>query len=140
MRSDHRAADIMHRLRYSAAALLASVAAHAHHSISSVYDGARQVTLEGVVRDFQFVNPHPLIVVQIVASGDSRVDGAGAGELWTLEMDNRWELAELGFAEDTLEPGDRIVVTGSLGRRQPQTLYVRKLDRADDDFSYEHHR
>jgi hypothetical protein len=31
-------------------------------------------------------------------------------------MDNRWELAELGFTADTLKPSDRVVVSGSPAR------------------------
>ena len=33
--------------------------------------------------------------------------------------------------------GDRVVVTGSLGRTEPRTLYIRQLDRPADGFRYE---
>ncbi len=59
--------------------------------------------------------------------------------IWTLEMDNRWELAELGFTENTLKPGDRIEVTGDPSRRDANALYVRILRRPADDFRYDHH-
>jgi hypothetical protein len=52
-------------------------------------------------------------------------------------MDNRSELSEAGMSADTLKRGDRIVVTGSPGRTQPQTLYIRRLDRPADGFWYE---
>ena len=61
----------------------------------------------------------------------------GASEEWHLELDNRWELADIGFTETTLKPGDRVVVTGSPARREPQRMYVRRLDRPTDGFSYE---
>lgn len=118
-----------------------AVCVHPHHSIAGVYDGRRQVTIEAVVREFRFTHPHPLIVVEIEAvSDESVVPPEDRRRPWTLEMDNRWELAELGFTDETLQPGDEITVTGSLARRQRRALYVRRLEHAAADFTYEHHR
>lgn len=109
---------------------LCGVAAHAHHSIAGVYDGGRQVTIDGVVAQFQFINPHPFVVMDVK-------DAGGRAQQWTAEMDNRRELVEIGFDAATLKPGDRIVVTGSPSRAQPQSLYIRRLERPADGFSYE---
>ena len=65
-----------------AACALLGAAAHAHHSISAVYDDSQRTTIEGVVTQFQFVNPHPLVVVDVK-------DSAGNARQWRLEMDNR---------------------------------------------------
>jgi len=105
-----------------------SVAGEAHHSIAAVYDSARQERIEGVVAEFQFVNPHPFLIVTVEA-GDTGT--------WRLEMDNRFELAAIGMTADTLRPGDRVIVMGSLGRTEPRALYVRQLDRPADGFRYE---
>jgi len=40
-------------------ALACCAAAEAHHSIAGMYDQSRRVTLDGVIAQFQFVNPHP---------------------------------------------------------------------------------
>ena len=114
---------------FGAALVLVSLAAQAHHSISGVYDSARQQRLEAVVAEFKFVNPHPFVIVTVQADG--------AEESWRLEMDNRFELADIGMTDSTLKPGDRVVVTGSLGRTEPRTLYIRQLDRPADGFRYE---
>jgi Family of unknown function (DUF6152) len=103
--------------------------ASAHHSISSVYDGARQVTVEGRVTEFQFVNPHPILIIDAAVESPEQP--------WRLEMDNRFELSEIGMSAGTFKLGDRVVVTGSLSRTQPQSLYIRRLDRPADGFSYE---
>lgn len=103
--------------------------AAAHHAISAVYDGSRPQRIEGIVVEFQFVNPHPFVIVTVGADG--------AGESWRLEMDNRFELADIGMTNATLRPGDRVVVTGSPGRTEPRTLYIRQLDRPVDGFRYE---
>jgi len=103
--------------------------AHAHHSISSVYDSSQQVTVEGRVTEFRFINPHPLLIIEAPAGA--------ATQSWQLEMDNRFELAEIGVTSETFKPGDRVVATGSLGRTQAQSLYLRRLDRPIDGFRYE---
>jgi hypothetical protein len=104
--------------------------AHAHHSIASVYDTRRQETIEGEVAEFRFVHPHPILVIDVA------VDGAEP-TLWQLEMDNRTELAAIGITEETWKPGDRVVATGSLGKQEPQRLYLRRLDRPVDGLRYE---
>jgi len=97
-----------------------------HHSIAGVYDSNRQVTIEGVVAEFHFVNPHPFVL------------GDADGRRWELELDNLSELVEVGMTKDTLKSGDRVVVSGSPSRsKPPQGLYVRRLDRPTDGFRYE---
>ncbi len=103
--------------------------AHAHHSIAGVYDSSRQVTIEGVVTEFHFINPHPFLTIAV--KNDS-----GSAQ-WRLEMDNRWELVDAGMTNQTLKQGDRIVVSGSPARTQSQSLYIMKLDRPADGFRYE---
>ena len=106
------------------------MATHAHHSISSVYDSSQQMTIEGRVTEFRFINPHPLLIIEASADGTTLLS-------WQLEMDNRFELVEIGVTPDTFKPGDRVVATGSLGRTQAQSLYLRRLDRPVDGFRYE---
>jgi hypothetical protein len=113
-----------------AALAAGSEVVRAHHSISGVYDSRRRVTLEGVVARFELVNPHPWILIDVK-------DGTGRVQQWRLEMDNRHELVAIGVSAGTFKPGDRIVVSGSLGRAQPQSLYLLRLDRAADGFWYE---
>jgi hypothetical protein len=113
-------------------ALLLSAAgapAIAHHAISAIYDSGKRVTIEGAVRDFQFVNPHPFLIVEVSERGRTLE--------WKLEMDNRFELINEGMQADTLKPGDRVVASGSLSRTNPQAMYLMRLDRAADGFRYE---
>ena len=116
--------------RLTAAVVLGApaLAGNAHHSISAVYDASRRAAIEGVVAEFQFVNPHPFVIVT--------VQGSSGPETWRLELDNRFELARIGITAETLRPGDRISASGSGGRSDPFSLYVRRLDRSDG-FSYE---
>ncbi len=108
----------------------ASVAVQAHHSIAGVYDTKRQVTVEGVVTAFRFVNPHPFLMIDVK-------DEAQKTQPWRLEVDNRWELAAIGVTAETWKAGDWIVVTGFPGRMQPHSVYIRTLDRPVDGLRYE---
>ena len=117
-------------LSIAAAILVSGMAADAHHSISSIYDSSRRVTLDGSVTQFQLINPHPFLFIDVQ-------DGNGGAQQWRLEMDNRSELAAIGVTATTFKPGDHVVVSGSLARAQPQSLYLLKLDRPADGFWYE---
>jgi len=117
-------------LSFVVAIAATGVTAHGHHSISSVYDSSRRVTIDGVIAQFQLVNPHPFLIVDVK-------DGAGNSQQWRLEMDNRSELAAIGVTANTFKPGDRVVVAGSPGRTQPESLYVLRLDRPADGFWYQ---
>jgi hypothetical protein len=101
----------------------------AHHAISAFYDSSRPATVEGAVTQFQFINPHPFLLVGVTRGGESVT--------WRMEMDNRGELARVGVTADTFVPGDRVVVTGSLAREQANSLYIRRLERPADGFLYE---
>lgn len=99
-----------------------------HHSLSE-YDASRQLTLTVVVREFHFVNPHPYLIA------DARVGSLSSA--WRLELDNRFELVQIGMTANTISTGDRLLVTGRPGRDQKPILYVRELDRPADGFRYE---
>ena len=101
----------------------------AHHAISAIYDNTKKVTIEGAVHDFQFINPHPYVVVDVIEGGKTLE--------WKLEMDNRYELIDEGMKADTLKRGDRVVASGSLSRTNPQGMYLMRLDRPADGFRYE---
>jgi hypothetical protein len=101
-----------------------------HHSLTPLYDTQRSIKISGTVAQFQFVNPHPILIVEI-RGGDNE------GETWRVELDNRGELASAGVERNTLKPGDRVVVTGNPGHTQPNIMYLRTLDRAADGFRLE---
>lgn len=102
--------------------------AQAHHSLTA-YDHARQVALEGVVAEFRFANPHPVLTIDV---------GTGAArQAWRLEMDNLFELRGVGLTEDSFRPGDRVLVSGSPTRDGGRGMYLRRLDRPSDGLRYE---
>lgn len=102
----------------------------AHHSIAAIYDGSRQLLLDATVTKFDFIHPHPVLTVEVAEPRDQ-------SGTWRLEMDNRFELADIGMTAETFRSGDRVVVTGSPGRSNARSLYIRKLERPADGFEYE---
>ena len=116
-------------LSLALALTMAAAPVLAHHAISAIYDSGKRVSIDGAVREFQFVNPHPFLIVEVTESGKTLE--------WRLEMDNRFELIDEGMSADTLKRGDRVVASGSLSRTNPQALYLMRLDRPADGFRYE---
>jgi len=117
-------------LALAAAIAIGTPSAGAHHSIYGIYDRSRPATLDGTVAEFQLINPHPFLFIDVASA-------AGVVERWRLEMDNRTELADIGITASTFKPGERVVVSGSLARTQPRSLYLLRLDRSSDGFWYE---
>ncbi len=118
--------------RWPATLLLAAIwsgAAIAHHSFASIYDTDQAVKMTGTVREFLFVHPHPFLVVETR-------NEAGVRETWRAEMDNRFELEDIGMTARTFRPGDQVVVSGSPGRNQRFIMYLWQLDRPADRLRY----
>ena len=67
--------------------------AEAHHSIAGMYDQGRRVTVDGTIAQFQFVNPHPFVLVETK-------DASGAAQSWKAKLDNRWELERFDVGSD----------------------------------------
>lgn len=113
---------------FLALSLFAS-AAQAHHSLAG-YDQGRNVGVEGVVDEFRFANPHPFLMVAVTTP-------AGGRQIWRMEMDNLYELDELGISKTTFRPGDRVTASGWPDRTEARAIYLLKLDRASDGLRYE---
>ena len=110
--------------------LLGGFTAEAHHSISGMYDSRRDVRVEGVVTQFEFINPHAFITLEVRETGR-------APQQWRVELDDRGELSEIGMTAKTLRPGDQVTVVGSPARRETNRLYLARLDRPADGYSFE---
>lgn len=84
-----------------AAGLAAPVAAH--HSGAGV-DRSKTVTIQGVVKEFRWTNPHSWIDLEVAKA-------TGGSELWSIEMNPPPYLVKSGWKSSTLKPGDKVSVT-----------------------------
>ena len=92
------------------ALLLAATTVYAHHSFDYHFDRSKTVTIEGVVKEFRFINPHAHLVVYVA-------NEAGETEEWDCALGGSNGLARNGWTNDLFLPGQAITVTGSAARR-----------------------
>jgi len=96
----------MQRPLFAAAVLclaLVAGAAEAHHS-AAMFDREKTVTLTGVVKDFQWTNPHTWL--QIEVPGDK-----GQSVEWSLEGGGPSAMYRRAWRPGSLKPGDKVTVT-----------------------------
>jgi hypothetical protein len=77
--------------------------AHAHHSFAA-FDRSKKVVLVGVVKDFQWANPHAWIQLTVQDSNGGKTE-------WGVECGSPNMMARTGWKKDLLEPGDQVAVT-----------------------------
>ncbi len=83
--------------------------AAAHHSSSMHYIMTEEITIEGVVTEFLFVNPHMRIYFDVEDADGTTRNWMGEGEAASVMKRQGWDV-------DTLEPGDRIRILGNPSR------------------------
>ena len=77
----------------------------AHHASVGI-DRSKTVTVEGVIKEFRWANPHSWIEMEVI-------DGAGKAALWNFEMLPPTYLIPAGWTRSTVKPGDRVKVTAN---------------------------
>ena len=80
----------------------------AHHSPAMLYDLSREITVTGVVTEYQLGNPHMRIYFD--------VDKNGTTEKWLAEGGSRTQLMRVGWTGSEVAPGDKISVRGHPAR------------------------
>lgn len=91
----------------------------AHHG-GGAYDQDHPLTLSGTVKEFMFIQPHPLITLDVKSD-------QGAVTEWSVEMTAPNHLAHYGWNGKKLKAGDQITVTGLPARNGLKVLNLRKI-------------
>lgn len=107
-----------------AAVLLLSGAAFAHHAFSNEFDNTKPVTLEGVVTQINWENPHVYFYVDVKEADGTVVN-------WACETRGPSGLARRGWKRDSLKIGDKVVVNGFRARNGAHTADGRQVTLAD---------
>ncbi len=95
------------RLILLIAFLFVVLGAQAHHSPASLYHMEQIVTVEGVVTDYLFINPHARIHFDVVNS-------SGEVEHWMAEGGTPNALARIfGWDGSEIAEGDQITIRGN---------------------------
>jgi hypothetical protein len=99
--------------------LLIPDSADAHHGWGE-FDPTAEVTVEGTVTDFHYVNPHCVVEFDVN-------DATGHVRKWQGEFSNPGVLSRRGWNAASLEPGDKITITGHPARNNVPALHVTKI-------------
>ena len=111
-----------------AAASVAGVAAH--HSFATYYFEEQSVSLTGEVVQFDYSAPHAWVHVMAP-------DESGEIRRYSAEWANPSRLARDGITRDTLRAGDRVIVTGSPGRKASEyKVHLKQIERPADGWRW----
>ena len=84
-----------------------SVHAAAHHGQAGLFDEARIVELRGTVKSWSFVNPHPMLVLEVTDEKGGKAD-------WDVFFGPPGApiLRRNGYSAQTFKPGETLLVKG----------------------------
>lgn len=87
--------------------LAASTQGVAHHGQAGLFDTSRTVELRGTVKEWSFVNPHPVLTIEIADSSGTRTE-------WEVYFGPQAvsHMRQRGFSAGTFKTGETLVVTG----------------------------
>ena len=83
----------------------------AHHGWQEFEEG-KEISLDGVVTDFHFVNPHCVIEFEVGTM------------VWQAEFSSPGPMTRKGWTAATLQPGDKIVIKGHPGKNGVRAVHV----------------
>ena len=87
----------------------------AHHSVPVNFDQSREITIEGVLTEIAWINPHSRFRVDVTSE-----DGRTAE--WLVEMGAINTMRRAGFETDRFAVGDSVSITGWPGHREGTML------------------
>lgn len=103
--------------------LMAAIPAFAHHG-AAAFDTTKAVSVKGTVTDFQFINPHVLVMWTVKASD-------GTVQKWDGELTSPNHLARAGWTRHSLKPGDQVTVTGYVSKNGTKSMWIHSIVMAD---------
>jgi Family of unknown function (DUF6152) len=99
--------------------LLISVSLSAHHGQAG-YNTTETVTVSGAVTDFQFVNPHSIVSLDVK-------DDKGEKQAWQGELTSPNHLLRAGWTSTTLKPGDQVIMAGFRAKSGANSMWITKI-------------
>lgn len=113
------------RLPVSALALsLLAIPAYPHHS-SAIFDLERAVTLEGVVTEYEWANPHVYLYIDTGGEG-------GETAVWEVEASAPSIMVLRGWSSRTFSPGDRVIVEGYAAKNAARRMALGVFAETED--------
>jgi hypothetical protein len=107
----------------SGAALFLATPAFPHHS-NVAFEVTKVVTITGVVKEFQWRNPHTWVLLTVD-------DGNGHKADWSVEGRAPGVLLRAGWTKNSLRPGEKITVDMSPAKDGSTTGLIARVTKAD---------
>jgi hypothetical protein len=95
----------------------------AHHS-TAMYDSQNPVTITGVVKKFDWTNPHAFIFLEVKGADGKVVE-------WEVEMMSLNHLRAYGWTSKTVKPGDVISCTGAPAKSGDPSMIANRMKLGD---------
>ena len=103
--------------------VLAPVAAEAHHA-ASMFEAEKETTVTGVVKEFQYTNPHSWLLVDVTNKD-------GSVTTWGFEAEGPGVLMRNGIRKSDFTAGTKLTITGHpMKNGQPAASWIKAV-RAD---------
>ena len=99
--------------------VLGSSVAFAHHGTAN-YDTTKSVTVKGAVTNFQFINPHVIISLDVK-------DDKGVVQNWQGGLTSPNHLMRSGWTKETLKTGDVITISGFPAKSGAPEMWIQKV-------------
>ena len=103
--------------------LLCAVPAQSHHS-NVAYEVTKVITVTGVVKEFQWVNPHTWLHVVVD-------DGKGGKVEWAAEGRAPGILGRAGWSRSVLKPGETVTIDMSPAKDGTKVGIIARVTKAD---------
>lgn len=101
-------------------------ALHAHHSFSATFNDDVVITVEGVVTEFSFKNPHVLVYFDVL-------NDDGTSTQWVSEGAAATNFRGRGWGSKTLQPGTVIRVSGNATHNGSPMVSMMTVDILDPE-------
>jgi hypothetical protein len=110
-------------------ALGCALQSSAHHSFASTYS-LETVTIEGRIIEFLYRSPHSVVLL-------TTTDEKRQPITWAAEWGTAGQLSREGIEKDTLNPGDRVIISGNPSRNSADhRLRIGSITRVSDGWSW----
>ena len=108
--------------------LLVAAPVFAHHS-AVMFDDQKEITVTGVVKEFQYTNPHSWLLVDVKNKD-------GTVTTWGFEAEGPSTLTRAGIRKSDLMPGTELTISGHPmrdGRPAASWITAKRADGKDLD-------
>lgn len=98
--------------------------ARAHHS-ATMFEETKTITVTGVVKEFQWTNPHSWLIVEVT-------NPDGTTTLWGFEAEGPSTLQRAGIRRTDFAPGTKLTITGRpMKDGRPAAIWVEAIRDGD---------